>query len=134
MKKKKDVRNKISGNYDKMTLSNKLEYSEIIGYNVTLTYKYLYIHSISTIFHNWITLNRFEFAEICLQGTFDIDEDEAMIILAEESLLHVLDEDQGSAEVVVIKDNLFLLQKMTLAMKMKSRSRRSKIMQMLYLS
>jgi hypothetical protein len=57
-----------------------------------------------------------------------------MIILAEESLLHVLDEDQGSAEVVVIKDNLFLLQKMTLAMKMKSRSRRSKIMQMLYLS
>ena len=68
-----------------------------------------------------------EFAEICHQGAVDVDEDEATVILAKASPLHVVDEVKGSEEVMVVEENLILLQKMTMTMKMKSSSTRSKI-------
>ena len=80
---------------------------------------------------NWIGKNPFEFAEVWDQEALDADADATMIILAEASLLHVMDDEDGALEFLVVDWKLFLLQQMTLVMKMPSRDMQSKIRQMM---
>ena len=80
---------------------------------------------------NWIEKNPFEFAEVCDQEALDADTDATMVILAKASLLHVVDDEDGALEFLVVDWKLFLLQQMTLVMKMTSRDMQSKIRQMM---
>ena len=80
---------------------------------------------------NWIEKNMFKFAEVCDQEALDADADATMIILAEASLLHVMDDEDGALEFLVVDWKLLLLQQMTLVMKMTSRDMQSKIRQMM---
>ena len=75
--------------------------------------------------------NPFEFAEVWDQEALDADADTTMIILAEASLLHVMDDEDGALEFLVVDWKLLLLQQMTLVMKMPSRDMQSKIRQMM---
>ena len=80
---------------------------------------------------NWIEKIPFEFAEVWDQVALDADVDATMIILAEASLLHVMDDEDGALEFLVVDRKLLLLQQMTLVMKMTSRDMQSKIRQMM---
>ena len=80
---------------------------------------------------SWIGKNPFEFAEVCDQEALDVDADATMVILAVASLLHVVDDEDGALEFLVVDWKLFLLQEMTLVMKMTSRDMQSKIRQMM---
>ena len=79
----------------------------------------------------WIEKNPFEFAEVYDQEALDADADATMVILAVASLLHVVDDKDGALEFLVVDWKLFLLQQMTLVMKMTSRDMQSKIRQMM---
>ena len=59
------------------------------------------------------------------------DADATMVILAVASLLHVVDDEDGALEFLVVGWKLLLLQQMTLVMKMTSRDMQSKIRQMM---
>ena len=80
---------------------------------------------------SWIEKNPFEFAEVCDQEALDADADATMVILAVASLLHVVDDEDGALEFLVVDWKLFPLQQMTLVMKMTSRDMQSKIRQMM---
>ena len=76
--------------------------------------------------------NPFEFAEVWDQEALDADADAdaTMVIWAKASLLHVMDDNDGALEFVVV-DWKLLLQQMTLVMKITSRDMQSKIRQMM---
>ena len=80
---------------------------------------------------NSIEKNPFEFAEACDQEALDADADATMVILAVVSLLHVVDDEDGALEFLVVDWKLLLLQQMILVMKMTSRDMQSKIRQMM---
>ena len=51
---------------------------------------------------NSIEKNPFEFAEVCDQEALDADADATMVILAVASLLHVLVDEDGALEFLVV--------------------------------